>query len=73
MLQDTSSIVASCPWKLSCTQALCFPDADRMEVDETTPFANENEAFALEPVPITRKNDSLPWAHKICVHNAVIR
>lgn len=47
----------------------CFPDADRMEVEapevhETTLFANEKEAFALEPVAITRKHNTLPWAHK---------
>lgn len=41
---------------------MCFPDADRKEmetptVDETTLLANEKEAFALEPVAITRKQN----------------
>lgn len=38
-------------------------EVEAPEVHETTLFANEKEAFALEPVPITRKHNSLPWAH----------
>lgn len=44
------------------TDSICFPDADRMEVEtptlnETTLPANEEEAFTLEPVAITRRHN----------------
>lgn len=41
---------------------ICVPDAERMEVEtptpnETTLLANEEKAFALEPVAITRRHN----------------
>lgn len=44
------------------SDSMCFPDADRMEVEtptlnETTLLANEEKAFALEPVAITRRHN----------------
>ena len=50
---------------------ICFPDADRTEMetptqDETTLLANQEEAFVLEPVAITRiqLSKSVPSTHK---------
>lgn len=46
---------------------ICFPDADRRDpvevetprLNETTLLANDEEAFALEPVAITRRHKHL--------------
>lgn len=43
--------------------SICFPDAERADpvevatptLNDTTVLANEKEAFALEPVAITRR------------------
>lgn len=60
------------------SDSICFPDADRMDVktptlSETTLLANEEKAFALEPVSITRRhNDCVPSTRKCSIYHADI-
>lgn len=39
------------------SDSICFPDVKTPTLSETTLLANEEKAFALEPVSITRRHN----------------